>query len=71
MTRDLDSIIVEFMELITTKPEVVDFPGMINILISHSQQNVQLQVFSISRIRSLSSSSGPSCYHTAIHLRWD
>ena len=32
-----DNLLGEFLQHITAKPEVVDFPGMVNILISHSQ----------------------------------
>ena len=60
-----DNLLGEFLQHITAKPEVVDFPGMVNILISHSQpaeagQNVQLQVVSISWIREFVFLAGPA-----------
>ena len=60
-----DNILGEFLEHITAKPEVVDFPAMINILISHSLpaetgHNIQLQVVSISWIREFVSLAGPA-----------
>ena len=41
-----DNLLGEFLGHIIEKPEVVDFPSMINTLITHSQSesNVQLQV---------------------------
>ena len=51
ISTDCDNLLGEFLGHIKDKPEVVDFPGMINILISHSQSsNVQLQMMSITWI---------------------
>ena len=54
-----DNLLAEFLSHIIEKPGSVDFPGMINILISHSQSNnVQLQMMSITWIREFVSLSG-------------
>ena len=54
-----DNLLGEFLGHIIEKPELVDFPGMINILIVHSQSsNVQLQMMSITWIREFVSLAG-------------
>ena len=54
-----ENLLGEFLGHIIEKPELVDFPSMVNILITHSQsQNVKLQMMSITWIREFVSLAG-------------
>jgi len=54
-----DNLLGEFLGHIIEKPELVDFPSMVNILITHSQsQNVRLQMMSITWIKEFVSLAG-------------
>ena len=49
---ELDNLLGEFLGHIIDKPELVDFAGMINILINHSQSpHVPLQMTAVTWIR--------------------
>ena len=62
-----ENLLGEFLGHIIEKPELVDFPSMVNILITHSQsQNVKLQMMSITWIREFVSLAGKTESKTGV-----